>query len=358
MEYLKSEDKYGLRFTDLFNQYLVANKDNVKDVIGKIGIDNKNIPSKIEDIDLKNSLMFTDEELNNMNESYVNVINDSYGKESFSSLKKSEITVRDQSMRVNSYTLSLTTEQLNNVYISLLEHLKQDETILSKADIIEQFLNPEEEQEGEQQEENNQQNAEQQNAQTQQVDGQQANMQNQQQDNQQNAQQQTNGQMQNVNGQQSQSQNQDEEDEEEETKTIREKLIEKIDAKITEIKNTNIGGEEAKITVYESQGQTVKTSIEAAEYRINIETIVNGQDVYVKYTKELKNEIDENKDEIILNKEANSFSFERERTIARDVRKTKLLQERTITDGKRETTTTFTYDIGKNKIGRPKRSCK
>ena len=43
---------------------------------------------------------------------------------------------------------------------------------------------------------------------------------------------------------------------------LKDKIIEKINEKIKEIQDNNIGNEEVKITVYESNGKTVRTSIE------------------------------------------------------------------------------------------------
>lgn len=57
----------------------------------------------------------------------------------------------------------------------------------------------------------------------------------------------------------------------EQEETFREKVINIINEKIEEIKSTNIGSEEVKITVYEKDMKTVRTSIEKTTNKITID---------------------------------------------------------------------------------------
>lgn len=56
-----------------------------------------------------------------------------------------------------------------------------------------------------------------------------------------------------------------------ESGSLRQTVIDYIENKIENIKNTNIGNEEVKITVYESNGKTVRTSIEKALNKITLD---------------------------------------------------------------------------------------
>ena len=327
IEYLNSNERYGLRFSDLFNQYLVVKNEDLKKISAKLGLDTTNIPNTIGEFNIDETLKFTDEEISNMNDTYVNVIMGEYSKEKFSKQTKASITVNDQTVTTNAYTLTLTKEELNNIYIAVLEQLKQDETILSKIDSIDNFLNPVEEQETESEENETQENGDQENE----AQGQE-------------------GETQEGENQQETTEEQttEEQEETEENKTLKEKFIDAIDSKITEIKNTNIGDDEAKITVYESEGETVKTTIKTQEYETSLET-TKQQGTYIKYFKEIYG-IDENSDEIIIEKRNGAININRERKLGQNVQKTRFSQERTIADGKQEKTTTFSYDMGKNKI--------
>lgn len=57
----------------------------------------------------------------------------------------------------------------------------------------------------------------------------------------------------------------------EQDESLREKIIDSINAEIEEIKNNNIGNEEVKITVYENNMKTVRTSIEKATEKLTID---------------------------------------------------------------------------------------
>ena len=50
------------------------------------------------------------------------------------------IRINGKDINTNSYTLKITKEQLNNLYIKLLEELNQDEIILKKLDEMQEIL--------------------------------------------------------------------------------------------------------------------------------------------------------------------------------------------------------------------------
>lgn len=217
VEYVQSKNTYGLKFSDLFNQYLMVNNENLKDLFRKIGYTNEqleNIPDFINmDIDLKSNFQFTEEEWQTIKEKYLGIISNSFSKENFSKQKNQIIKIDGNDMPVNGYTLTLTKEQLNNIYIKVLEKVKEDEIILSKIDNLETIIK---------------------------------------------------------------------EYQPTKTSNLRKQFIEKIDEKITNITKNNIGTEETKIIVYESNKITVKTIIETSEYEISMELLSNNKEKYMK----------------------------------------------------------------------------
>ena len=64
-----------------------------------------------------------------------------------------------------------------------------------------------------------------------------------------------------------------------ESETLREKFIKSINDKIEETKNNNIGNEEVKITVYENNMKTVRTSIEKTTEKLTMDMYNNS---YIK----------------------------------------------------------------------------
>ena len=112
----------GLQTKYIGSKYIAVETDNLENTIGEditvpeIGINN----------DEKANL--TDEQKNNIKNTYMGVLNNNLGEEKFSKVKESEL---------NGYKLTLTGEELKNILVQLLETLKNDQTTL---DIINQHL--------------------------------------------------------------------------------------------------------------------------------------------------------------------------------------------------------------------------
>ena len=131
IEYIQNENTYGIRFSDLFKEYLLVKNENLNALLG---VDS--LPDKIDLNDFKNVFQFSKEEKQNMKNKYISIINTNIAKESFSKQKDQTIEIDRKKVNVNAYTLTLTKEQMNQLYIKILEEVKQDEIILSKLDAL------------------------------------------------------------------------------------------------------------------------------------------------------------------------------------------------------------------------------
>ena len=143
LEYLQNNNDYGIRFSDLFKQFTMVENSNLNELVAKLpeNDDLKNIPDTIElKNDFRNILKFSQEEVENIKNRYVEIISKNTSKENFSKQKNGSVTINEQKIRANAYILTLTKEQLNSIYIKLLEELKQDDIILSKIDQLQQSL--------------------------------------------------------------------------------------------------------------------------------------------------------------------------------------------------------------------------
>ncbi len=229
LEYLHSSNNYGIKFSDLFTQYVVSENTNLKELFRKIGYTDEqleNIPDTINlDEDILNELKFSDEELASLGEKYFGIITQNVTDTNFSKQNNQIVTINNQNYTANAYVLTLTKEQLNNIYVSLLQNLEQDETILAKIDILQNKISELS--------------------------------------------------LGNVN------------------LNLREDLINKIDRTIQRINQSNIGSDETKIIVYESEGQTIRTRIETPDYQTNIDClqsqfaevlVANGENEVYKFT--------------------------------------------------------------------------
>lgn len=214
VEYIKNDNNYGIRFSDLFKQYLLVENNNLKDLFRKIGYSEQeleNVPDSIEINDITLSdIKFTEDEIKQLSEKYSEIINKKVSKEKFKKNSKQVITINEKNITTNAYILKLTNEELNNLYVDLLESLKQDEIILNKIESIQNKINSI-----------------------------------------------------NINSS--------------ESKDLKESFIEEIDLQIEKINKTNIGNQETKIIVYENSGKTIRTAIQGKDYEINFDYI-NTQD--------------------------------------------------------------------------------
>lgn len=214
VEYIKNDNNYGIRFSDLFKQYLLVENNNLKDLFRKIGYSEQeleNVPDSIEINDITLSdIKFTEDEIKQLSEKYSEIINKKVSKEKFEKNSKQVITINEKNITTNAYILKLTNEELNNLYVDLLESLKQDEIILNKIESIQNKLNSI-----------------------------------------------------NINSS--------------ESKDLKESFAEEIDLQIEKINKTNIGNQETKIIVYENSGKTIRTAIQGKDYEINFDYI-NTQD--------------------------------------------------------------------------------
>lgn len=228
VEYIQNGNTYGLKFSDMFNQYVLVDNENLKELFEKAGYSEeelKNIPDQIEfNNEIKDIFQFSEEEKENIKSKYINIINSDITKENFSKQKNQTIQIDGKNIKVNSYILTLTKEQLNNIYIKILEEVKQYETILTKIDKIQELL------------EKYQPN---------------------------------------------------------ETMNLREQFMEEVEDLITDITKNNIGQDEVKVIVYESNRTTVKTVIQTPDYEINMDLLSHqlGNYLQVDY-KENTSEID------------------------------------------------------------------
>ena len=205
-EILHTSNNYGIKFTDLFNQYVVVKNENLKDLLKRIGYTDEQIEFVPNSIDFSDNIIeeikFSNEDIESLINKYTSIITQNIGETSFQRQKNQVVEINGQNYLANAYSLVLTKEQLNNVYINILENLKEDEIILNKIDEIQNKIN-----------------------------------------------QLTLG---------------------ENNQDLKNEFTQKIDLTIGRIRQTNIGTEETKIIVYENSGKTISTSIQTQEYQISL----------------------------------------------------------------------------------------
>lgn len=144
IEYIQRGITHGIRFSDLFDQYILADNENLKELFKKMGYSEEqlvNVPDSIEfNNEVKNIFEFSKDEKQKLKTKYMSIINNNVSKENFSKQKSQMVEIEGKSIKANSYVLTITKEQLNNIYIKILEEMKQDETFLSRIDQLQTTL--------------------------------------------------------------------------------------------------------------------------------------------------------------------------------------------------------------------------
>ena len=140
LEYIQNSNTYGLRFSDLFQQFLLVDNNNLQDLYSKLGYSDEevsNIPNQIDigqfSID---GLLLTNEEEESLANKYIQIIENGLLNQNFSKQENQTIEIDGKNVQTNSYSVTLTKEQLNNLYLALLEQLKNEEVILGKLDTL------------------------------------------------------------------------------------------------------------------------------------------------------------------------------------------------------------------------------
>lgn len=145
VEYIQNDNTYGLRFSDLFKQYILVDNANLKDLYQKMGYSEEQVEETPDQINWQSDFLdmftLTENEKQNLQNKYIGILVEGISKENFSKQLDVTITIDGKSVYTNSYTLTLTKEQLNNIYINILEELKQDEIILGKIENIQNKIN-------------------------------------------------------------------------------------------------------------------------------------------------------------------------------------------------------------------------
>ena len=130
-EYIHDGEIYGLRFPEKFNQFLAVKNNNIKQVAQNAGLTEDQIaliPNQIKEFNYTEIFNFTDEELATIQDRYLKIIDESIPNDKYSK-QKPMITVGEKSYNTTAYSVTLTQEQANDIYIKLLEQLKNDDVV-------------------------------------------------------------------------------------------------------------------------------------------------------------------------------------------------------------------------------------
>lgn len=133
VEYIEDGNIAGLRLNGI-RQYLSTNIDNK---------DENEIYNLYELIhtDIPGLLGLNSDEWSTLKEKYIGIIWGNIASATFSKQTGMILEINGTQYDTNAYSVTITKEQFNNIYIQILEELKKDEMILSKIETIDNKLN-------------------------------------------------------------------------------------------------------------------------------------------------------------------------------------------------------------------------
>lgn len=125
-------DVYGIQSNEIATSFIAFENNNLPALFQKLGAtDVTGIPNKLEATELQ-SANFTDEEKTHILNTYILPIYNSITDDKFSKLDNSDGSVI--------YTLTLTTQELKNMLLQVLEILREDQLMIDKLNGIMQEL--------------------------------------------------------------------------------------------------------------------------------------------------------------------------------------------------------------------------
>lgn len=285
IEYVKDNDTYGVKFPELFQQYILADNSNLKELFENIGYeDSSKIPDKIEiNDDIFSYINFSSDEVSQLKEKYTNLLQKEVSAKNISKGSNQIIQIGEQKVKASSYTLTLTKEQMNNIFLKVLEEIKQDDIILNKlgniSDLEDIYYTTTK---------NN--NAE----------------------------------------------------------NLKTKFVDDIEELIRKISSTNIGNDATKITVYQSNKNTVKTVIEYTGYQISLDILNQNNTKYIELN--IQNDNTSSTKKIVYKEDSGNNILEITNNIDGDINKTTINNDINIEENKGNRDLTYTFEGNNNKV--------
>ena len=137
-EYLESEiinekEIYGIRFSDVAKQFVSIKDDsNIGQVANDVGTDTATLQKIIDLIDGTDTItneFITQDEVKALKEKYFNMVAETISKGTFISNKKSMITYNNKTINAKAYTVSISSEQVEDLLIQILNSIKTESVI-------------------------------------------------------------------------------------------------------------------------------------------------------------------------------------------------------------------------------------
>lgn len=133
-EIIKDNKLYGIRFSDVAKQFVsIKNDENIEDIANEIGIDSSVLEKIIDIIDGTTKIseeIISQDDAKTLKEKYSNMITKTISEGTFSKQRNAMITYNNNKIKTNSYTVSLTSTQVEQLLVEILNNIKEESVIV------------------------------------------------------------------------------------------------------------------------------------------------------------------------------------------------------------------------------------
>ena len=137
VDLLSQNNTYGFRLANLVQQFVSVQNATVPYFVSSMGLDGSIFQETLKGVDVAGLLDFSDEEVEQLTNTYMSVVLKDLDKAHYSSKRNSIITLNNkESVTTNAYTLTITKNELDKLYKKLLNQAINDNIILAKLDSI------------------------------------------------------------------------------------------------------------------------------------------------------------------------------------------------------------------------------
>ena len=125
-EIIKDQQKYGVRFTDVFKQFItIDQEEDIKSLANDIGID-VNILEVLVEIMEGNIEIISQEKIDEAKNKYLNIITTEIANGTFKKQKNAMITHNGATTKTNAYSVSLTSEQVERILNQIRDNTSEE----------------------------------------------------------------------------------------------------------------------------------------------------------------------------------------------------------------------------------------
>lgn len=131
---IKNGDLYGILSEEIITKYIAVKNENLKEFATKLGLADEDIeliPDKINANQYDNLFSLTEEQKNNLMNSYKTVLINNISKESYTKQKDVPLLLNNNNINTTTYSVTLTEKQFYNVYKTALETTKNNEVMIN-----------------------------------------------------------------------------------------------------------------------------------------------------------------------------------------------------------------------------------